>query len=96
MTLKQEMMAFLHLHVFDPILATPHAPRQVRHKAQYTMMRLAPLSADQVRHYFWSAIAGTEQSIAFAAELKRYGFVRFEDVLEEFRVRFPAPRRRGR
>jgi len=39
-------------------------------------------------HYYWSAIIGTERSIGFAARMRQEGFTRFEEALEEFRVRF--------
>ena len=38
--------------------------------------------------YFWSAIVGTEKSIPFAEHLKREGFYRFEDIINELRVKF--------
>ena len=38
--------------------------------------------------YYWSAIVGTEKSINFARNMKASGFVRFEEVLEEFRNKF--------
>ena len=38
--------------------------------------------------YFWSAVIGTEKSISFAQRMKQEGFARFEEVLEEFRVKF--------
>jgi hypothetical protein len=38
--------------------------------------------------YYWSAIIGTERSIGFAALMCQEGFERFEEALEQFRVRF--------
>jgi hypothetical protein len=38
--------------------------------------------------YYWSAIIGTERSIGFAAQMRKEGFSRFEEALEEFRIRF--------
>jgi hypothetical protein len=38
--------------------------------------------------YYWGAIIGTERSIGFAARMRNEGFTRFEEALEEFRVRF--------
>ena len=38
--------------------------------------------------YFWSAVIGTERSIGFAHRMREEGFARFEEVLEEFRIRF--------
>ena len=38
--------------------------------------------------YFWSAIQGTDKSIEFSKLLKDNGVLRFEDILEEVRVKF--------
>jgi hypothetical protein len=38
--------------------------------------------------YYWSAIVGTERSIGFAVLMREEGFSRFEESLEEFRIRF--------
>ncbi len=44
-------------------------------------------AAGMIEHY-WKSIRGTDGSIAFSGMLKQHGFKRFEDVLEEFRIRF--------
>jgi hypothetical protein len=38
--------------------------------------------------YFLSAIVGTERSIGFAERMRKEGFIRFEEVFEEFRITF--------
>jgi len=38
--------------------------------------------------YYWSAIIGTERSKGFAAQMRKEGFGRFEEALEEFRELF--------
>jgi hypothetical protein len=38
--------------------------------------------------YYWSAIIGTDPSIHFAALRRAERFERFEEALEEFRLRF--------
>jgi hypothetical protein len=38
--------------------------------------------------YFWAALKGTERSIGFAARMRNEGFERFEEALEDFRIRF--------
>jgi hypothetical protein len=43
-------------------------------------------------HYFWSAVVGTERSKGFAAQMRREGFDRFEEAIEEFRACFDKPR----
>ncbi len=38
--------------------------------------------------YYWSAIIGTERSTKFAKQMKKEGFVRFEELIDEFREKF--------
>lgn len=51
-------------------------------------MRLKERDADGMVDYYWNAIIGTERSKGFAARVKKEGFKRFEEALEEFRDRF--------
>lgn len=88
MTKKQELMVFLHQHVFDPVLNSPTASRNLKSGINITIIRLNQLNAKGIRTYFWSAIIGTERSKNFARHMREEGFTRFEDVLEEFRNRF--------
>ena len=44
--------------------------------------------AEGMVHYFWSAIVGTPASIGFATRMRNEGVTRFEEVIDEFRVRF--------
>jgi hypothetical protein len=55
---------------------------------RYTIMRLQERDAAGMIQYYWSAIVGTERSIGFAARMRKEGFVRFEEAIDEFRVRF--------
>lgn len=88
MTKKEEIMKFLEEKVFEPILNSTTASQSAKKGVRYTMMRLEQRDAAGIRNYFWAAICGTDKSIDFAERLKEEGFIRFEDVLEEFRVRF--------
>jgi hypothetical protein len=38
--------------------------------------------------YYWNAIKGTERSKGFAALMRKEGFERFEEAIDEFRERF--------
>ncbi|MGP1430954.1 hypothetical protein [Treponema sp.] len=49
---------------------------------------MSKLNAEKIIQYYWSAIVGTEKSINFARNMKASGFVRFEEILEEFRNKF--------
>jgi hypothetical protein len=85
---EQEIMQFLHERVFDPILASSEASDDLRKGIRYTIMRLEQRDAAGMVRYYWSAIVGTDPSIAFAARLRQEGFDRFEEAIDEFRVRF--------
>jgi len=82
-------MAFLAERVFNPILNSPTASEQLKRGCRLTMARMNQRDAAGMIKYYWSAVVGTERSIGFAAQKRREGFDRFEEVLEEFRVRFP-------
>lgn len=87
---KKELMGFLHERVFDPILQSPRASERLKTGVRYTIMRMNERDAAAARHYYWSAIIGTDRSIRFADDMRREGFTRFEDeaVLDEFRRLF--------
>ncbi len=38
--------------------------------------------------YYWAAMKGTERSKGFAALMRKEGFERFEEAIDEFRERF--------
>jgi hypothetical protein len=85
------IMAFLNSMVFDPILSSSAASKPLKAGVRLTITRMTALDATGMVKYFWAAVAGTERSLDFAAEMKRQGFKRFEDevVLLEFQKRFP-------
>lgn len=83
-----EIMHFLHSRVFDPILLSPRATESLKTGVRYTVMRMEERDAEGMIQYYWSAIIGTERSKGFAAQMRKEGFERFEEALEEFRNRF--------
>ena len=88
MTKEEEILAFLDDKVFQPILTSANAPKDLKAGARITRQRMSKLNAEKIIQYYWSAIVGTEKSINFARNMKASGFVRFEEVLEEFRNKF--------
>ena len=89
MNKEDEIMQFLTERVFNPILQSETASQNLKQGVRYTIMRLRERDAAGMIHYYWSAIIGTEKSINFASMMRQEGFTtRFEEVLEEFRVRF--------
>ena len=85
---QQEIMNFLHDRVFDAILNSTEASDSAKRGVRLTIVRMKRLSASGMVRYFWSAIAGKGNAISFADLLSSEGFVRFEEVLEDFRERF--------
>lgn len=85
---KEEIMFFLHKRVFDPILESKTASNELKQGVRLTIMRMNERDAIGMIQYFWSAIVGTEKSTKFAKMLKREGYIRFEEVHEEFRDKF--------
>jgi hypothetical protein len=90
---EKEIMDFLHSRVFGPVLASANASSRLKQGCRLTINRMEQRDAAGMVQYFWSAIIGTERSIGFAAQLRKEGFNRFEEALEEFRIRFDRPRR---
>lgn len=87
MTKEQELMAFLHEKVFDPILNSKATPAHIKSGVNLTIGRMNRLSAEKMVQYFWSALA-TDNAITFSKKIKSEGLPRFEDVFEEFRDKF--------
>ena len=88
MTKEQEIMDYLNEKVFNPVLDSKTASNNLRSGIRTTIMRLNKLRAEKMVQYFWSAVIGTERSIGFAKSMKDEGFARFEEAIEEFRVKF--------
>jgi len=85
---QREIMDFLTARIFEPILSSPNASEKLRQGIRLTIMRMEQRDAAGMIQYYWSAIIGTEHSVGFAALMRKEGFSRFEEALEEFRVRF--------
>lgn len=88
---KQEVLSYFNDKIFEPGIRfskennIPEIARGIR----YTKMRMEQLpNATKVIQYFWSAVIGTEKSIKFAELLKEHNVLRFEDIIEEVRVKF--------
>lgn len=88
MSKDKEIMDFLHDNVFNPILNSPNASKNLKQGVRYTIMRMNERDAKGKIQYYWSAIIGTERSTEFARNMREEGFTRFEEVIDEFRDRF--------
>lgn len=88
MTKEDQIMTFLTLNVFDPIINSTTASRGLKSGINLTITRMKQRNAAGMIQYFWSAVIGTERSTKFARRMQREGFTKFEDVLMEFREKF--------
>lgn len=83
-----QIMEFLHQTTFDPILTSSRASAKLKQGVRYTIMRMQERDAAGMIQYYWSAIIGTEKSKGFSAQMRKEGFSRFEEAIDEFRGRF--------
>ena len=88
MTKEDELMQYLHEHVFDPILDSATASKKLKQGVRMTITRMRQRDAAGMIHYYWSAITGTDRSTAFASLMEAEGFTRFEEVRVDFNKKF--------
>jgi hypothetical protein len=88
MTKEDEIMEFLHQRVFQPVLQSETATKDLKSGVNLTIARMSQRDAKGMLQYFWSAVIGTERSTAFAKKMRAQKFIRFEEVIDEFRERF--------
>jgi len=85
---EKQIMDYLMSNVFTPILDSDRASSSLKQGIRLTIMRLNERDAVGMLSYYWSAIIGTERSTKFAKLMKKEDFVRFEELIEEFREKF--------
>jgi hypothetical protein len=85
---SDEIMEYLHSNVFDPILSSPIASKELKAGVNLTIVRMNQRDEIGMIQYYWSAVIGTERSTKFARLMKKEGFTRFEEIIEDFRDRF--------
>lgn len=85
---EAEIMNYLEINVFNPILNSPNSSDSLKRGVRLTIIRLKDKDAKGMLHYYWSAVIGTDRSTKFAKQMKSEGFIRFEEILEDFRKKF--------
>ncbi|WP_338358665.1 hypothetical protein [Yeosuana marina] len=85
---EKQIMDYLKSNVFNPILESDRASSSLKQGVRLTMRRLKERNATGMLSYYWSAIIGTEKSTRFARLMKQEGFVRFEELIDDFRDKF--------
>jgi len=85
---ETQILNYLMINVFNPILDSENATSALKQGVRLTISRLKLRNAAGMISYYWSAIIGTEKSTRFSKQMKKEGFVRFEELIEEFREKF--------
>ena len=80
MTKKQVILSFLEERVFQPVLDSKTASRNLKSGVNLTKYRMSQIDDAGMIHYFWSAVVGTERSVGFSKMMK-------DEVIDEFRNR---------
>lgn len=87
---RNEIINYFDEKIFNPALSYARRTNNITitRGVNLTRARMYRLSSVKMIKYFWSAIVGTENSISFSNILKENGITRFEDIIEEVRVKF--------
>ena len=85
---EDEIIQFLDDRIFNPILNSETASDSLQRGARMTRMRMRERDAKGMISYYWSAIVETKKCIGFAKKLKEENFIRFEEVIDDFRDKF--------
>ena len=87
--MEEEIMIFLNETIFNPILEDPNVSNSIKRRTRFTRENISRLPANSMILYFWNSIVS--EGIAYSIEKRNESLPRFEDILEEFRIRFPIP-----
>ena len=88
---KQEFLDYLEENVWREAerVGIENNDRRLIHGVRITRVRISQLpTVRKMLNFFWNAVEGTERSINFSDIMKAYGLTRFEDLIEDVRVRF--------
>ena len=88
MTKEEEMMGFLGERIFNPILTSVQASAELKKGVRFTIMRMNNLDALGMMKYFCTAVSGTDKSVSFSRRMRKEGFLRFEDIQNDFFKQF--------
>jgi hypothetical protein len=83
-----ELLNYLKQKVFNPILTSDSASFKLKQGVRHTVNTMRKLDAKGMLSYYWSSIIGSSKSRSFAKLMKEEGFTRFEEVVDEMRVKF--------
>lgn len=89
MTKEQEILEYLEVNLFNPILKSPVAAERIKAATRGLRIRMKQRDAQGMIQYFWNTVVDTNSKKAnYGRMLQNAGFSEFEEVVNNFRVRF--------
>ena len=89
MTKEQEILDFLEVNLFNPILQSPSTGERFKVATRGLRLRMKQRDAQGMIQYFWNTVVSTNEKHAnYGRMLKNEVFTEFEEVINNFRVRF--------
>jgi hypothetical protein len=89
MTKEQEIMNFLEVKMFTPILKSALTSERFKKATRGLRLRMKQRDAQDMIQYFWNTVVDTKAKHAYYGRmLQNENFTEFEEVVNEFRVRF--------
>ncbi|WP_088226837.1 hypothetical protein [Desulfosporosinus sp. FKB] len=89
MTKEQEILDFLEVNLFNPILQSPSTSERFKKATRGLHLRMKQRDAQGMIQYFWNTVVDTKTKQAnYGRLLENEGFSEFEEVVANFRVRF--------
>lgn len=89
MSKEQEILDFLEVNLFTPILQSPTAGDRLKVATRGLRLRMKQRNAQGMIQYFWNTVVDTNAKHAnYGRMLKNDGFPGFEEVVNNFRIQF--------
>jgi len=89
MTKEQEILDFLEVNLFNPILQSPSTTERFKTATRGLRLRMKQRDAQGMIKYFWDTVVDTNVKHAnYGRMLQNERFPEFVEVVNNFRVRF--------
>jgi hypothetical protein len=89
MTKEQEILDFLEVKMFKPILDSGSTSDRFKTATRGLRVRMKQRDAQGMIQYFWNTVADAKAKHAnYGRMLQNERLIEFEDVVNEFRLRF--------
>lgn len=89
MSKEQEVLDFLEVNLFNPILQSPSTAEGFKTATRGLRLRMKQRDAEGMIQYFWNTVVDTNAKHAkYGRMLQNEGFPGFEEVVNNFRLRF--------